>query len=81
MAAPPFSVQVPSKRSLARVSRQSTNDKDDNEMIPKAVHISPGIYLQVRNFISEFHGLWKLYSESEYFSFKILIEILYEHRI
>ena len=33
---------------LPRVSRQScllTNDKSENEMIPGAVHIFPGIYL------------------------------------
>ena len=32
---------------LSRQSRQSTNDKGDNEMIPGVVHISPGIYLIV----------------------------------
>ena len=38
------------KVHLLRVSRQShvsANDKGDNEMIPGAVHISPGIYLTV----------------------------------
>ena len=36
------------KGHLPPVSRQSslsTNRKSDNEMIPEAVHISPGIYL------------------------------------
>ena len=30
---------------LSRVSRHSANDKIDNEVKPKAVHRSPGIYL------------------------------------
>ena len=30
---------------VSRKSRLSTDDKGDNEMIPEAVHISPGIYL------------------------------------
>ena len=36
------------KGHLSRVSRQShisANDKGDNEMIPEAMHKSPGIYL------------------------------------
>ena len=39
------------KGHLHRVSRQSgllANDKGDNEMIPRAVHRSPGIYLTVK---------------------------------
>ena len=36
------------KDHLPRVSHQSVNDKGDNEMIPGAVHRSPGIYLTVR---------------------------------
>ena len=35
---------------LARVSRLSANDKIDNEMVPGAVHRSPGIYLTARVF-------------------------------
>ena len=47
MAVPPAPVRVPSQWLLSRVSRQSSllpNDKGDNEMIPGAVHRSPGIY-------------------------------------
>ena len=32
---------------LSRVSHQSTNDKDENEMILEIEHNSPGIYLAV----------------------------------
>ena len=41
---PPSPVRVPSQRPLARVSRQSANDKGDNGMILGAVHRSPVIY-------------------------------------
>ena len=40
MAVPPAAVWVP-----IRVSRQSANGKDDNEMIRGAMHRSPGICL------------------------------------
>ena len=30
---------------VPRVSRMSANDKGDNDMIPRTVHRSPGIYL------------------------------------
>ena len=33
---------------LSRVSRLSGNDEGDNEMIPGAVHRSPGIYLTAK---------------------------------
>ena len=41
-------VQVPIQRPLAPRVTSVANDKDDNEMIPRAVHRSPGIYLMVR---------------------------------
>ena len=44
---PSASVRVLSQRPLSRVSRLLANDKGDNEMIPGAVHRSPGIYLTV----------------------------------
>ena len=45
MAALPALVGIPSQRQLPRVSRLAANDKGDNEIIPGAVHRSPGIYL------------------------------------
>ena len=47
MAVPPAPVWVPSQRSLApSVTSVTSNDKDDNKMIPWAVHSSPGICLR-----------------------------------
>ena len=46
MAVPPIPVRVPSQRSLAPSVTSVTsvaNDKDDNEIIPRAGHRSPGI--------------------------------------
>ena len=37
------------KEHLPQASRQSANDKANNEMIPKAVHRSPGIYLMAED--------------------------------
>ena len=48
MAVPSDPVRVPSQRSLALSVASVTsvaNDKDDDEMIPGAVHKSPGICL------------------------------------
>ena len=48
MAVPPAPVQVPTQRPLApRVASVTSvaNDMGDNEIIPGAVHRSPGIYL------------------------------------
>ena len=42
-----------SEAYLPRVSYQSTNDKGDNEMIPGAVHRSPGIYLTSEENLSQ----------------------------
>ena len=41
---PSVPVRVPSQRPLAPSVKSVSNDKGDNEMIPEAVHISPGIY-------------------------------------
>ena len=46
MAVPPAPVRVPSQRPLAAsvaLVKSLANDKDDNEMIPGAVNISPVI--------------------------------------
>ena len=48
MAVPPAPVRVPSQRLLAPSVTSVTsvaNDKGENEMIPGAVHRSPGICL------------------------------------
>ena len=45
VAVPPAPVQVPIQRPLAPSVASVTNDKGDNEMIPRAVHRSPGICL------------------------------------
>ena len=48
MKVPPTPVRVPSQRPLAPSVTFVTsvaNDKGDNEMMPGAVHRSPGIYL------------------------------------
>ena len=48
MAVPPVSVRVPNQKPFApsfTSVTSVTNDKDDNEMIPGAVHRSPGICL------------------------------------
>ena len=45
MAVSPAHVRVLSQWPRALVSRQSANDKDDNEVIRGAVHRSLGIYL------------------------------------
>ena len=45
MAVPPAPVRVPSQRPLAPSFTSVANNKGDNEMIPGAVHRSPGIYL------------------------------------
>ena len=50
MAVPPAPVRVPSERPLApRITSVTSvaNDKGDNEMIPGAVHRSPGICFKV----------------------------------
>ena len=44
MTVPPAPVRVPNQRPLALVMSVA-NDKGDNEMIPGAVHRSPGICL------------------------------------
>ena len=44
---PPAPVRVPSQRLLAPSVTSVANDMDDNEMIPGAVHRSPGICLTV----------------------------------
>ena len=44
MAVPSVPFQLLANGHLPRVSRQSANDKGDNEMIPEAVHRSHGIY-------------------------------------
>ena len=46
MVVPPAPVGVPSQRPLAPSVTSVTNDKGDNEMMPGAVHRSPGIYLK-----------------------------------
>ena len=43
VAVPPAPVQVPSQRIIAPSVTSVANDKDDNEMIPRAMHRSPGI--------------------------------------
>ena len=48
VAVPPATVRVPNQRPLAPSVKSVTsfaNDKVDNEMIPRTVHRSPGIYL------------------------------------
>ena len=48
VAVAPAPLSVPSQMPLVPVSSQlrlPANDKGDNEMIPGAVHRSPGIYL------------------------------------
>ena len=46
MAVPPPPVRVSSQRSLvSSVASVTSNDKGDNEMIPGAVHRSPGLCL------------------------------------
>jgi hypothetical protein len=48
---PPAPVRVPGQRSLAPNVTSDTsvaNDKGDNEMMPGAVHRSPGIYLTAK---------------------------------
>ena len=45
MGVPPAPVRVPGQRSLAPSVTSVVNDKVDNEMIPRTVHRSPGIYL------------------------------------
>ena len=45
MTVPPARVRVPSQRPLAPSVTFVANDKGDNEMIPGAVHRSPGIYV------------------------------------
>ena len=45
MAVPPAPVQVPSQKQLAQSVTLVANDKDDNEMMPGAVHRSPDICL------------------------------------
>ena len=42
---PSAPVRVPSQRPLAPSVTSVANDKDDNKMIPGAVHRSPGIFL------------------------------------
>ena len=39
------SFQVPNQRPLVPSVTSVTNDEGDNEMIPEAVHRSPGIFL------------------------------------
>ena len=46
MAVPPAPVRVPSQIPLAQSVTSIPNDKCDNELIPGAVHRSPGIYLE-----------------------------------
>ena len=46
VAVPPSSVRVPSQRPLALSVASVVYDKGDNEMIPGAVHRSPGICLR-----------------------------------
>ena len=51
----PAPVQVPSQRPLASIVASVTsvaNDKGDNEMIPGAVHRSPGICLTAEENLS-----------------------------
>ena len=48
MVVPPAPIWVPSQRPLAPsviLGMSVANDKGDNEIIPEAVHISPGICL------------------------------------
>ena len=45
MAVPPAPVRLPGQRPLATSVTSVANDKGDNEMIPGAVHRSPGTYL------------------------------------
>ena len=45
VAVPPIPVLVPSQWPLAPSVTSVATDKGDNEMIPGAVHRSPGIYL------------------------------------
>ena len=47
VAVPPAPARVPSQRSLAPSVSTVANDKDNNEMIPRAVHRCPGICLTV----------------------------------
>ena len=55
MTVPPAPVRVPGQRPLApNVTSVASvaNDKGDNEIIPGAVHRSPGIYLTVKENLS-----------------------------
>ena len=45
VAVSPAPVRVPSQWPLAQMSRLSAKDKDDNDIIPGAVHRFPGIYI------------------------------------
>ena len=45
MAVPPAPVRVPSQRPIVPNVTSVANNKGDNEMIPGAVHRSPGIRL------------------------------------
>ena len=56
MAVPAAPVLVPSQRPLAPIATSVTsvaNEEGDNEMIPRAVHRSPGICLTAEEYLGK----------------------------